>query len=98
MVKDTSEALGPRVLRRSRIGIPTLLHPNSIAVAIVIFGPSEVEISWAHYSIAAHETALSEGKGVTLVDGQLVEALHVEEAQRLVRMAKTIEEIEEASN
>jgi len=76
----------------------TLLHPKTIAGANEIFGPSEEEISWAHKIKAAHETALSEGKGVTLVDGQLVEALHVEEAQRLVRMAKTIKEIEEAPN
>ncbi len=76
----------------------TLLHPKTIAGANKIFGPSEEEISWARKIKAAHEAALSEGKGVTLVDGQLVEALHVEEAQRLVRMAKTIKEIEGASN
>ena len=76
----------------------TLLHPKTIAGANEIFGPSEEEISWAHKIKVAHEAAVLEGKGVTLVDGQLIEALHVEEAQRLVRMAKAIKEIEEASD
>ncbi|MBT6960789.1 MAG: CoA ester lyase, partial [Rhodospirillaceae bacterium] len=58
---------------------------------------SDEEIAWAHKITAAHEAALAEGKGVTLVDGQLVEGLHVEEAQRLVRMAETIKELEAAS-
>lgn len=68
----------------------TLLHPKTIAGANAAFGPSEEEIAWAHKITAAHEEALAEGKGVTLVDGQLVEGLHVEEAQRLVAMAETI--------
>jgi citrate lyase subunit beta/citryl-CoA lyase len=74
----------------------TLLHPKTVAGANAIFGPSDEEIAWAHKITAAHEAALAEGKGVTLVDGQLVEGLHVEEAQRLVRMAETIKELEAA--
>jgi len=75
----------------------TLLHPKTIAGANAAFGPSEDEIDWAHKITAAHETALAEGKGVTLVDGQLVEGLHVEEAQRLVALADTIADLESAS-
>lgn len=75
----------------------TLLHPKTVAGANAIFGPTDEEIAWAHKITAAHEAALAEGKGVTLVDGQLVEGLHVEEAQRLVRMAETIKELEAAS-
>jgi citrate lyase subunit beta/citryl-CoA lyase len=73
----------------------TLLHPKTVAGANAIFGPSKEEISWAHKITKAHQRALAEGRGVTLVDGQLVEGLHVEEAQRLVRMAETIKELEE---
>ncbi len=72
----------------------TLLHPKTVAGANSVYGPSTEEIDWAHKITAAHEAALAEGKGVTLVDGQLVEGLHVEEAQRLVRLAETIEEME----
>jgi citrate lyase subunit beta/citryl-CoA lyase len=74
----------------------TLLHPKTVPGANAIFGPSREEIDWAHKITKAHQTALAEGRGVTLVDGQLVEGLHVEEAQRLVRMAETIKELEEA--
>ena len=72
----------------------TLLHPKTIAGANAAFGPSEDEIAWAHRITEAHEAALAEGKGVILVDGQLIEGLHVAEAQRLVRMAETIKALE----
>jgi citrate lyase subunit beta/citryl-CoA lyase len=75
----------------------TLLHPRTIAGANAAFGPSEEEIAWAHRIAAAHRAALAEGKGVTLVDGQLVEGLHVVEAQRLVAMAETIAALEKES-
>lgn len=74
----------------------TLLHPKTIAGANAAFGPSEDEIAWAHRITEAHEAALAEGKGVILVDGQLIEGLHVAEAQRLVRMAETIKALEGA--
>lgn len=72
----------------------TLLHPKTIAGANAAFGPSDDEIAWAHRITEAHEAALAEGKGVILVDGQLIEGLHVAEAQRLVRMAETIKALE----
>ncbi len=75
----------------------TLLHPKTIAGANAAFGPSGEEIAWAHKITAAHESALADGKGVTLVDGQLVEGLHVDEAQRLVALADTIAALEAAA-
>ena len=75
----------------------TLLHPKTIAGANAAFGPSGEEIAWAHKITAARESALADGKGVTLVDGQLVEGLHVDEAQRLVALADTIAALEAAA-
>lgn len=72
----------------------TLLHPKTVPSANAIFGPTDEEISWAHKITAAHKVALADGRGVTLVDGQLVEGLHVEEAQRLVKLAETIKKLE----
>ena len=72
----------------------TLLHPKTIAGANAAFGPSEQEIGWAHRITEAHQAALAEGQGVILVDGQLIEGLHVAEAQRLVTMAETIKALE----
>ena len=41
--------------------------------------------------IAAHQDAEKKGKGVVLVDGKLIENLHVANAKRLVAMAEAIE-------
>jgi citrate lyase subunit beta/citryl-CoA lyase len=37
------------------------------------------------------------GKGVVVVDGKLIENLHVENAQRLVALAQAIAELESAA-
>jgi citrate lyase subunit beta/citryl-CoA lyase len=76
----------------------TLLHPKTIAGANAAFGPSEEDIAWAHRIREAHDAALAEGKGVTLVDGKLIEGLHVAEAQRLVELAGIIADLESGNN
>lgn len=68
----------------------TLLHPKTIAGANAIFGPSDEEVTWARRIIAAHAEAAAEGKGVTLVDGKLIEGLHVTEAEQLLAKAEAI--------
>ena len=40
--------------------------------------------------MAAHEEALSRSSGVTVVDGKLVENLHVMEAKRIIALADAI--------
>ncbi len=67
-----------------------LIHPKTITLANEIFAPSADEISWARRVMAAHAEATLQGKGVVVVDGRLVENLHVEEAQRLVTLADDI--------
>ncbi len=73
----------------------TLIHPKQIGPANQAFAPSEAEIAYAGKIIAAHEEAAAEGKGVVLVDGRLVENLHVEAAKGRVQLAKTIAAMEE---
>jgi citrate lyase subunit beta/citryl-CoA lyase len=68
----------------------TLIHPKTIAAANEIYGPSADEIAWARRIIAAHREAAAAGKGVTVVDGKLIEGLHVVEAERLIALADTI--------
>jgi len=68
----------------------SLIHPKTIATANHIFAPSPEELARARRMIAAHEDAVAKGSGVTLVDGRLVERLHVEEAQRLLALADAI--------
>lgn len=69
----------------------TLIHPKQIAAANRAFAPDADEIEWSRRIIAAHADAEERGAGVVLVDGRLIEALHVEEAHRLVALAAAID-------
>ena len=68
----------------------TLIHPKTIAAANAAFAPDDAEVQWSRRVIAAHEEAENAGKGVVLLDGQLIENLHVEEAHRIVGLADRI--------
>ncbi|MBM3601555.1 MAG: CoA ester lyase [Alphaproteobacteria bacterium] len=68
----------------------TLIHPKTIAAANMAFAPSEAEVAWSRRVIAAHAEASAAGKGVVLVDGKLIENLHVDNARRLVGLAEQI--------
>jgi len=68
----------------------TLIHPKQLSPANEAFAPSTEEVAWSRKIIGAFEEATAEGKGVVLVDGKLIENLHVENAQRLVALADAI--------
>jgi citrate lyase subunit beta/citryl-CoA lyase len=68
----------------------TLIHPKQIGAANASFGPTEAEIAWADWIIAAFAEAEAAGKGLVLVDGKLVENLHIVEARRLKALAVQI--------
>jgi len=70
----------------------TLIHPKTIAAANAAFSPSEDEVAWSKRIIDAHAEAEKEGKGVVVVEGRLIENLHVESAKRLVALADAIAE------
>jgi len=60
----------------------TLIHPAQIAVANAAFAPTEAEADLARRRIDAHEAALARGQGVAVLDGRIVENLHVDSARR----------------
>jgi citrate lyase subunit beta/citryl-CoA lyase len=68
----------------------TLIHPKQIDAANAAFAPSAAELDRARRIVAAYEDATSKGQAVTLVDGRLIEGLHVLEAQRLLAQADAI--------
>ena len=68
----------------------TLIHPKTVDAANRIFAPDEAEVAWSRRIIAAHAEAGKQGKAVVLVDGKLIENLHVENARRLVGLADAI--------
>jgi citrate lyase subunit beta/citryl-CoA lyase len=69
----------------------TLIHPKTVGAANEAFAPSAAEIAWSRKIIAAHAEAEAAGKGVLLVDGKLIENLHVANARRLVALSEAIE-------
>ncbi len=68
----------------------TLIHPKTIAACNQVFAPSADEVAFSRRVIAAHAEAVAAGQGVVLVDGALIETLHVENARRLVRLSDAI--------
>lgn len=72
----------------------TLIHPKQIEVANQVFGPSGEEVAWAKRIIEAHSEASREGKGVVVVDGRLIENLHVQDARRTISLSNAIAELE----
>ncbi|MFV3075824.1 HpcH/HpaI aldolase/citrate lyase family protein [Niveispirillum fermenti] len=68
----------------------TLIHPKQLDAANTAFAPTSEEVARARRIIDAHASAVAEGKGITLVDGKLVEALHVETARRVVALGEVV--------
>lgn len=74
----------------------TLIHPAQVAICNAIFGPSPAEIDLAERQIAAFNAAVAEGQGVAVVDGKIVENLHVVTAQATLAKAAAIAALETA--
>ncbi len=69
----------------------TLIHPKQLAGANEVFAPSEDELRLSRRIIDAYAQAEAEGKGVVVVDGKLIERLHVDHAERVVALAEAIQ-------
>lgn len=83
---EDASALQTLCLQGKQLGFDgkTLIHPKQIEICNRAFSPSQSEIAHAQAIIAAWQQA--EDKGVIVVDGKLVEALHVEQAQRVLQL------------
>ncbi|MCC6216006.1 MAG: CoA ester lyase [Polyangiaceae bacterium] len=68
----------------------TLIHPKQVDPCNEVFSPSAAAVEHARRVIGAFEEAQAQGKGVAVLDGKLVENLHVAEARRLVALAEAI--------
>ncbi|OGR29636.1 MAG: malyl-CoA thiolesterase [Desulfuromonadales bacterium GWC2_61_20] len=75
----------------------TLIHPKTIAVANSLFAPDAAALAWARKVITVHSAAMERGEGIVVVDGQLIENLHVDDARRLVALAAAISALEAAN-
>jgi (3S)-malyl-CoA thioesterase len=68
----------------------TLIHPAQVAVANEAFAPSVEEIDLSRRQIDAFEAAEAAGQGVAVVDGKIVENLHVATAREILAKADAI--------
>ena len=68
----------------------TLIHPDQIGPANAAFAPSTEEVERARRLILAYGEPNAAGKGAVRFEGRLVEALHVEEARRIIARADAI--------
>ena len=68
----------------------TLIHPAQIAIANAAFSPSEVELDLARRQIVAFEASEAAGQGVAVVDGRIVENLHIVSARETLAKADAI--------
>ncbi|OWU68787.1 malyl-CoA thiolesterase [Roseovarius sp. 22II1-1F6A] len=68
----------------------TLIHPAQLDIANTVFAPSEDEIALARRQIEAFRAAEAEGQGVAVVDGRIVENLHVVTAEATLAKADAI--------
>jgi citrate lyase subunit beta / citryl-CoA lyase len=68
----------------------SLIHPKQIAAANDVFAPDSSALDRAHRTIEAYREAESAGTGVAVLDGKLVEALHVTQSERTIALAQAI--------
>ena len=68
----------------------TLIHPAQLAIANAAFAPSEAEIALAERQIEAFNAARAAGQGVAVVDGKIVENLHIVTAEATLAKARAI--------
>jgi (3S)-malyl-CoA thioesterase len=71
----------------------TLIHPAQIEGANTAFAPTAAEIDLAQRQIEAFEASHASGQGIAVVDGAIVENLHVVAAQRVLAKARAIVEM-----
>ena len=66
----------------------TLIHPAQVATANRVFGPDPAALEHARRVLAAWDAAAAAGKGLAVLDGKLIETMHVDEARRLLRLGE----------
>ncbi len=68
----------------------TLIHPLQLDIANAAFAPTEAEVDLARRQIAAFDAAIAEGQAVAVVDGKIVENLHIVTAKATLAKVEAI--------
>ncbi|MFT5001612.1 MAG: (3S)-malyl-CoA thioesterase, partial [Planctomycetota bacterium] len=72
----------------------SLIHPSQVPVSNEVFMPTQTDIDLYQRQIAAFELAEAEGRGVAVLDGRIVENLHVATARKNLAKIGAINELE----
>ncbi|MBC6407689.1 MAG: CoA ester lyase [Rhodobacteraceae bacterium] len=76
----------------------SVIHPAQIAIANAVFAPSGQELALARRQLEAFAQAQAQGLGVAVVDGRIVENLHVSMAREVLAKAAAIAALEQQEN
>lgn len=68
----------------------TLIHPAQLDVANTAFSPSDAEVDLARRQIEAYDAVIASGQSVAVVDGKIVENLHVATARETLAKVEAI--------
>ena len=66
----------------------TLIHPSQVALANTSFAPGEAQVAWAQAVLAAFALPENAAKGAIQINGEMVERLHIEIAERVLAGAR----------
>ena len=66
------------------------IHPSQVPVINRVFSPTAEEIKRARRIVDVMQRAMAEGKNVATLDNEMVEALHVEEARRVLSRSEEL--------
>jgi citrate lyase subunit beta/citryl-CoA lyase len=66
----------------------TLIHPDQIEICQRVFTPTDEELAQARRVLEAFAATQRTGAGVAVLDGRLIEQLHVDAARRLLERAR----------
>ncbi len=72
----------------------TLIHPAQVEIANAAFAPTQAELDLARRQIDAFAQAEAAGQGVAVVDGRIVENLHIQSARATLAKAAAIATLE----
>ena len=87
---DDEDGLIQETTRAKQMGYQgkLLIHPRQIEAVHSAFAPTRMEIEDAQHTVDAYEAARLEGKGVTALDGRMIDEPVVERARRLLAAAE----------
>jgi len=73
----------------------SLIHPAQVEIANNVFAPDADDIALANRQIAAFQDAQASGQGVAVLDGKIVENLHIVTAKAILAKAAAVKAMEQ---